>query len=171
FADDTLRRFYDLWRTQIGLVVSGVTLFTLGLFFSGVKLIQIQQVDRIAETDRMQEAAASGQYARMQASFPKTPIPAEVLKTTVRNYQALMRQDARVNDMLVEVSQALASVPQIDVEKIDWEIAPLKRPSGREGAKPATPPGATAVPAPGTGTAAEPRVQLVEVSGRLLVQQ
>jgi hypothetical protein len=163
FADDALRRFYDLWRIQVALVVSGVTLFALALLLSGVKVIQTEQVNVATQGQRIEEAAASEQYARMQASFPKTPVPAEVLKVTVRNFQALMRQDARMQDLLVEVSQALASAPQIDVERIDWEIAPLKRPGARDAAKSA--------PQPGQAMIAEPRVQTVEISGRLLVQQ
>jgi hypothetical protein len=164
FADDALRRFYDLWRTQVGLVVSGVTLFALGLLLSGVKIIQAEQLNGIVQAERIREATASEEYARMQASFPKTPVPSDVLKLTVRNFQVLTRQDGRVQDMLIEVSHALAAVPQIDVERIDWDIAPLKRPAGRDAAK--TP----AQPAP-AADAAEPPVQLVEISGRLLVQQ
>jgi hypothetical protein len=163
FADDGLRRFYDLWRTQIGLVVSGAVAFALCLLISGVKLIQTEQVDRSAQADRIEEAAASAEYARMQADFPKTPLPADVLKVTVRNYQTLMRQDAHLQDMLVEVSHALASVPQIDLEKIDWEIAPPKRAGARDAAK--------GSPTSGAVATAEPRVQVVEISGRLLVQQ
>jgi hypothetical protein len=163
FADDAIRRFYDLWRTQVGLVVSGVAVLAVALLVSGVKVIQAEQLERAAQSERIDEAAAAEQYARMQASFPKTPVPAEVLKLTVRNFQALMRQDARVQDLLVEVSHALASAPQIDVERIDWELAPLKRPGTRDAAK--------AAPPPGQGTATDPRVQVLEISGRLLVQQ
>jgi hypothetical protein len=166
FADDALRRFYDLWRTQVGLLASGLTLFAACLLVSGVKLLQAEKVERVAAGDRVQQAAAAEQYAKMQASFPKTPVPADILKTTVRNFQTLMRQDARVRDTLVEISHALASVPQIDVEKIDWEIAALKRAGTRDAAK--------AQPAPatvsGTGATVEPRFQVVEISGRLLLQ-
>jgi hypothetical protein len=164
FADDALRRFYDLWRTQVGLIALGGAVFALCLLFSGIRLIQTLQVDRMAEADRSAEAAASEQYARMQASFPKTPIPADVLKATVRNYKALIRQDARLSEMLVEVTQALGAVPQIDVERIDWDVAPQKRPAAREAAK--------ATPGPASGApASEPRGQTLEISGRLLVQQ
>jgi hypothetical protein len=162
FADDTLRRFYDLWRTQLALVTSGLTLFAVCLLVSGTKLLEAQHVDQMTQADRMQQAAAAEQYARMQASFPKTPVPAEVLKTTVRNFRTLMRQDARVQDTFIEISHALASVPQIDVEKIDWEIAPLKRGGARDAAK--------AQPAPGASASVEPRFQVVEISGRLLLQ-
>jgi hypothetical protein len=161
FADDSLRRFYDLWRVQVGLVTAGTAVFLVCLLLSAVKLFQIDQIDRLAEADRLQEAAASQQYASMQATFPKTPIPAAVLKTTVKNYQALLRQDAPLPELLFEVSHALAAVPQIDVEKIDWEIAPLKRVGAREGSK-----------APAAGNAPpDLRVQLAEISGRLLVPQ
>jgi hypothetical protein len=163
FADDAMRRFFDLWRAQVGLAASGAAVFALCLLLSGMKLIQIEQIDRMAEADRSQEAVASEQYAKMQVNFPKTPVPGDVLKATVRNYQTLLRQDGRVRDVFVEVSQALSSVPQIDIERIDWEIAPLKRTGAKEGAK--------AAPGAGENAAPEPRVQLAEISGRLLVQQ
>jgi hypothetical protein len=163
FADDALRRFYDLWRTQVALVLSGATVFALCLLISGAKVIQADHVDSAVQSERIAESTASEQYARMQASFPKTPVPAEVLKLTVRNFQTVMRQDAHMRDMLVEISRALASAPQIEVERIEWEIAPLKRPGARDAAPPSQPPGA--------GGPAEPRVQLVEIGGRLLVQQ
>jgi hypothetical protein len=164
FADDSLRRFYDLWRAQVGLVTAGTAVFLICLLLSAVKLLQTDQINRVAEADRLQEAAASQQYARTQATFPKTPIPAAVLKTTVKNYQALLRQDAPLLELLFEVSHALAAVPQIDVEKIDWEIAPLKRAGAREGSK-------SPAAAPGENAPQDLRVQLAEISGRLLVPQ
>ena len=160
FADDALRRFYDLWRTQVALVLSGAAVFALCLMVSGTKVIQADYVDRAVQSERIAESTASEQYARMQANFPKTPVPAEVLKLTVRNFQTLMRQDAHVRDMLAEISRALASAPQIEVERIEWDIAPLKQPGARDAAP--------AAQVPGGG---EPRVQLVEIGGRLLVQQ
>jgi hypothetical protein len=66
--------------------------------------------------------------------------------------------------MFAELSQALTAVPQIDVEKIDWEISSPKRTSSREPLK-------AAAPAAAGNTTSEPRVQLAEISGRLLVQQ
>ncbi len=162
FADDVLRRFYDLWRTQVGLVVSGVSLFALALLLSAVKVLQIERVNSAARVERVEEAAAAEQYARMQASFPKTPVPADVLKATVSNFRTLMLQDARLRDVLVDVSHALAAVPQIDVDRIEWDIALPKRPGAREAGK-------SPQPAP-QAAASEPRVQMVEIGGRLLVQ-
>lgn len=160
FADDALRRFYDLWRVQVGLVASGVSVFALALLLSLVKVLQLGSVNSAAQAERVSEAAASEQYARMQASFPKTPIPADVLKTTVRNFQTLMLQDARLRDVLVDVSHALAAVPQIDVDRIEWDLAASKRPGARDAAKSAP-----------QGAESAPRVQTVEIGGRLLVQQ
>lgn len=163
FADDSLRRFYDLWRARIGLVAGGTAVFLLCLVLSAAKLFEIARVDEMAATDRLLEADATRQYARMQATFPQTPIPAEVLKTTVKNYRSLLQQEARLGDIFADISQALAAVPQIDLEKIDWEIGALKRATARDGGK-----------APATvvaGATPEPRMQLAEISGRLLVQQ
>ena len=163
FADDVLRRFYDLWRVQVGLVATGVSVFALALLLSVVKVLQVERVNTAAQAERVDEAGASEQYARMQASFPKTPVPAEVLKATVRNFQTLMLQDARLRDVLADVSHALAAVPQIDVDRIEWDLAAPKRPGTREAAK--SPQQAA------QAAASEPRVQTVEIGGRLLVQQ
>jgi hypothetical protein len=162
FADDALRRFYDLWRIQLGLATAGAAVLVVCLLISGMKLFDISRIDRLADADRREEADASRQYAGMQANFPKTPMPADVLKATAKNYRAVVQQEGSLQDMLVEISQALALTPQIDVERIEWGIGSGKRTGAREASKAA---------APSTGAAAEPRVQTVEISGRLLVQQ
>jgi len=161
FADDALRRFYDLWRVQMGLATAGATIFLACLLISGMKLVEMTRIDGLAEVDGREEANASQQYARMQATFPKTPVPADVLKATAKNYRAMLQQEGSPQDMLIEISQALALTPQIEVERIDWEIGPMKRVGAREASK-----------APATGAATpESRVQQAEISGRLLVQQ
>jgi len=166
FADNNLRRFYDLWRARVGLITAGVAIFSLCLAYSGMKLFDIYRLNQLAETDRQLEAAASQQYARTQASFPKTPTSAENLKTIVKNYLSIQRQNSSPGEMLVEISEALANLPQIELDRIDWEIgAPKPAASGRDAATAIAPRAAADSSAPG----AEPRYQVAEISGRLIV--
>ena len=167
FADDGLRRFYNLWRARVGLVTAGVAAFGFCLVVSAVKLLDIYQVNEQAATDRQQETRMSEQYARLQTSFPGTPTSTESLKAIVRNYRTLLRQSASPGGMLVEISEAVTALPQIEIDKIDWEIGTgAKTPAGREAAKAAPAPSAPTEPA-----GAEFQVQTAEISGKLILPQ
>ncbi len=141
--------------------------FGFCLVVSAVKLLDIYQVNEQAATDRQQETRMSEQYARLQTSFPRTPTSTEDLRAIVKNYRTLLRQSAFPGGMLVEISEAVAALPQIEIEKIDWEIGSgAKTPAGREAAKAAPAPSAPTEPA-----GAEFQVQTAEISGKLILPQ
>lgn len=166
YADDGLRRFYHLWRARLGLISAGASVFALCLIFAALQLLDMVQVKQLAESDRSQETAAAGQYARTQANFPRTPTSREDLKILVRNYTLLQRQSASPDDLLVQISRALGTSPQIEVDKIDWEIGTPKAGAGDRDAAKAAPGRAGA-----GASAAELRYQIAEIAGRLLVPQ
>jgi len=166
YADDRLRRFYHLWRARVGLIAAGAAAFGFCLLVSAVRLLDIHQVNDQARNDRLQEARASEEYARLQTRFPKTPISGENLKTIVKNYRALLRQSASPGKMFIEISEAVSALPQIEIERIDWEFgAGSKSATGRDAAK-----APTAQPAT-QAAASEFQTQTAEISGKLIVQQ
>jgi hypothetical protein len=167
YADDGLRRFYHLWRARVGLVAAGLATFGFCLVVSAAKLLDVYQLDEQAATDRRQETRMSEQYARLQTSFPRTPTSTENLKAIVKNYRTLLRQSASPGSMLVEISEAVTALPQIEIDRIDWEIGSgAKTPAGREAAKAAPAPSAPVDP-----TGAEFQVQTAEISGKLILPQ
>lgn len=164
YADDRLRRFYHLWRVRVGLVAVGAAAFGFCLLVSAARLLDIYQINDQARNDRIQEARASEEYARLQTRFPKTPISGENLKTIVKNYRALLRQSASPARMFVEISEAVSALPQIEIDRIDWEFgAGVKSGAGRDPAK--------APPAQTQAAASEFQIQTAEISGKLTVQQ
>jgi hypothetical protein len=159
FADNRLRRFYNLWRARVGLVAAGAAIFGFCLLVSGAKLLDIYELNEQAATDRQQEARMSEQYARLHASFPRTPTSTENLKAIVKNYRTLLRQSASPGSMLAEISEAVTALPQIEIERLDWEIGTLaKTPAGGGAAK--------APSAPPEPAGAEFQVQTAEISLR-----
>jgi len=169
YADDGVRHFYHLWRTRVGLITAGAAAFGACFLFSAVRLFEASQVDEMARNDRLQEARASEEYSRLQTRFPKTPTSSENLKTIVTNYRALVRQTASPAGMLTEISEALTPVPQIEIEKINWEVgAPLKSTERGASKAPPTPRGAAGQARPSDS---ELPVQSAEISGKLIVQQ
>lgn len=164
FADDGLRRFYHLWRARVGLVGAGAAVLGLCVLYSAANLIEVYLVDQEKSSDRRQEGRALQDYARMQTTFPKTPIPTESLRAIVKNYRALLRRSASPGEMFVEISRAVTALPQIELDRIEWEIGPPVK--SRDGAQKGA--GAQAVfAAPGT----EFWFQTAEISGKLVVPQ
>jgi hypothetical protein len=165
-ADDGLRHFYQLWRGRVALVTAGAAALGVCGLLAGGKLLDTYQVTQEAESDRVQESRASEEYARLQARFPKTPTSTENLRALVKNYRALLRQTASPGTLLSEISQAVTPLPQIEIDRIDWEVG-AKSQGATEASKAAAPrPVAPAPEAP-----AEMPVQTAEVSGRLIVPQ
>jgi hypothetical protein len=166
FADDGLRHFYHLWRGRVALITAGAaTLGVCGLV-AAVNLLDAYQINQQADADRTQEARATQEYARLQARFPKAPVSTENLKGLAKNYRVLLKQTASPGSMLAEISQALGTSPQIEIDKIDWEVGGAKGSGGD----------ATKVPftrqvAPAQTNAPETLVQTAEISGRLVVPQ
>jgi hypothetical protein len=167
YADDGLRRFYHLWRARVGLIGAGAAVFGAALLFSAVNLLDLHQANEQTRMNHEQEAQAAQEYARLQKDFPKTPTSADNLKAIVRNYRAILRQSTSPSGMLVEISEAVTATPQIEIDKIDWEVGGDARPWQGSGA-----PKAPSAPASkATKGGQEPPTQTAEISGKLIVAQ
>jgi hypothetical protein len=165
FADDGLRRFYHVWRARVGLVAAGAAAFGFCMVFSAAKLLNVYQIDGQMDADRQMEAAASEAYARMQTTFPKTPTSIENLRAIVKNYRVLLRQSAFPGNLFVDISQAVSALPQIEVDKLDWEIGGAKTSPDRDTSR------APATAAPAGAAGADTPVQTAEISGKLIMPQ
>jgi hypothetical protein len=84
----------------------------------------------------------------------------------VRNYRGLLRQRASPNRMFIEIGEAVTALPQIEIDRIDWEFGAGPK-TDREGSK--APPAQPAAQARAAG--ADFQTQTAEVSGKLVVQQ
>jgi hypothetical protein len=163
FADERLRHSYNLWRGRIGLIAGGSAALGLCVVLAGARLLDAYLVQQEVGSDRRQEVRASEEYTRLQARFPKTPTSTDNLKAIVRTYRMLVRQNASPENMFVDISQAVTAFPQIEIDKIDWEVGTSKS-GGGEASK--------APPRPGSSqTASDAPVQSAEISGRLIVPQ
>ncbi len=122
FAGDALRRHYHAWVARLALISGGAAACAVCLLLSAVNLLDAAGVRDQLASDRLQEARGAQQYAGLQARFPKTPLSREELKQTVQTFDVMLGQAVLPGPFLGEISTALASVPQIDLDKLDWEI-------------------------------------------------
>ena len=175
FATDDLRRFYHLWRARIALVTIGAAAFVFCLLLSGLKLVELYNINQAADLDIRQEAISAQQYARMQATFPQTPAPSDKLKVIVENYDVILAQPNSPEPMLAQISRALAAVPQIDIERIDWNVNTAFRKDAPKAAKSAAAPAAKSVPAAKSGAAKAGPMGIeresAQLSGRIISGQ
>jgi hypothetical protein len=158
FAGDDLRRFYHLWRARVALLTVGAAAFAFCLMLSALKLVDVYNVKQRAETDRSLEAVAAQQYARLQVTFPQTPTDTEKLGAIVRNYQTLLSLPNNPEPMLIELSNALAVSPQIEIERIEWETSTSPASAAGAAAK------SSALKSPAAIPAAR---QVAQISGRI----
>ena len=166
FATDDLRRFYHLWRAKIALLTDGAAAFMFCMLLSGLKLIELYNVNQDAALDMRQETVSAQQYARMQATFPQTPAPSEKLKVIVDNYDVVLAQPNSPEPMLVMISRALAAVPQIEIERIDWSVNAAYKKDAPKAATPAS----KSTPAAKAGPAGVER-ESAQISGRIISGQ
>ena len=164
FASDALRHHYHAWIARLALLSGGAAVCAVCLLLSGVNLLDAAGVREQLASDRLQEARGAQQYAGLQARFPKTPLSREDLKQTVQTFKAMLGQTVLPGPFLGEISTALAAVPQVDLDKLDWEIAGNPRSRGTAAApKPEVRRGAPAAEAP----AASRPFEVAEISARI----
>ncbi|MBI2320446.1 MAG: hypothetical protein HYU75_26450 [Betaproteobacteria bacterium] len=145
FAADSLRRFYFLWRSRLAMLTAGAAVCAFCLLFSALKFIDVYAVRETARTNIELKIRAAQEYERLQASFPKTPLAREDLKAAVVTFQAIQQQSAGPERMFLDISQALAPLSQIEIERIDWDVSTTPGAGARrEAPKAALAPGAGA---------------------------
>ena len=171
FASNSLLRFYHLWRARVAMIAAGAAVGGFCALLAGLKLADVYGVQQQAETERQQQVQATLQYERLQATFPKTPLAREDLKAVVDAFRVIQSQTALPEQLWVQISQAMASTPQIEIDRLEWEVSgtPLGR-FGRDAAK-AAPAAARAAPvapgAPGAPASPAQQYQVAEVAARI----
>ena len=145
FASDVLRRFYHLWRARLALLSGGAAICAFSLLLSGVRLVELHGITSETDRERQQEASVKGEYDRLQVNFPKTPLPRDMLKAALGAANGILRQTVFPDRFFAEISQALSVVPQIEFDKLDWEIS--SNPRARAAADAPKAPAASGEPA------------------------
>jgi hypothetical protein len=122
FAQEQHRHHYRLWQIGRGLYATGLAVLTAGLLFAGVRLLEVYSLRGQIQSDQTRFQALSAEYARVTATFPKTPTSTENLKTTIKQYRMLQAQTASPGELLADISKALDGFPQVEIERIRWSI-------------------------------------------------
>jgi len=170
FAQEQHRHHYRLWQISRGLHAFGLAALAAGLLFAGVRLLEVYILRGQIQSDQARYQTLSTEYARVTATFPKTPTSTENLKTTIRQYRLLQSETATPARLFMDISKALAGFPQVEIEHIVWSVGkppPDISPKGGTPAPPPVPPQASAAPG-AAAVAVDPQYALAVVSARVV---
>ncbi|MHB8666945.1 MAG: hypothetical protein ACYC7B_05430 [Burkholderiales bacterium] len=167
FAQGPQRHHYRVWQISRGLVAAGAAALAAGALFAGAQLLHAYTLRGQIGSDQSRFQTLSAEYARVRATFPKTPTATDNLKTTIKQFHLLQTETATPAYLFDEISKALAGFPQVEIERIDWRVGKAPAASGPNGA-PAAPAAAEAPAADGAAPPADPGWQLATVSARVV---
>lgn len=122
FAQEHHRHYYRLWQISRGLYAVGAAVSAACLLYAGTLLLDAYSLRGRIDSDQAQFRTLSAEYARLTATFPKTPTSTENLKATIREYRILQAQTATPTDLYMEISKALAAFPQVEIARIQWSV-------------------------------------------------
>lgn len=167
FAQAQQRHYFRLWQLSNGLYAAGLAMLAAGMLYAGAQYWSAYNLRQQIQADQARFDALSAEYARVTATFPKTPTTTENLKTTIKQYQILQAQTASPANLLLEISKVLAGFPQVEIDRIDWQVGKMTQ--ERTGGKAAAPKAAAPAPAAAGATAAvDYGYELATVSARVV---
>jgi hypothetical protein len=164
FAQEPQRHHFRLWQIRNGLYAAGMAMLAAGMLFASVEFIAAYNLRQQIQADQTRFDQLSAEYARVTATFPKTPTSTENLKTAIKQYQMLQAQTASPAYLLLETSKVLAAYPQVEIEGVEWHVG--KRGTERTGGKAAAK-AAAAAPA-AAGAPADYGYELLTLSARVV---
>ncbi len=170
YAAEPMRRFYRLWQARLGLIAGGIAVFGFCALLAGLKMIDVHSTEQIVEAESSQESAAAQEYSRLTLSFPKIPTSSENLKIGVKSYKLLIEQTVSPTGLLADVSVALTSSALIEVDRISWEISPVRTGSGGRSSR-APLPAPTGPATATTPVSADTRYEVAEINARINTPQ
>jgi hypothetical protein len=168
YAGDNLRQYFRLHQLRVGLVAGGAAICLLALVYAGTQLAQRYGLEEQTNADRQRVRAAADQYARVTAGFPQLPTTTDNLRLTMQRYAQLTKQSSAPERLAVELSRALDAAPNIEVDRIRWELTANPKERRSAGAAPPRSAPQQPAPQPGVAPAAKDLYELAEITGKVV---
>jgi hypothetical protein len=121
FAPDGERLFYRLQRFQWILHSAGTAILLAGLLFSGRQLIEFDALRARTELLRTQAADGQRRYADIHGALPTLPLDSAELRALIDHFDESVRQSALPQFLYRRIGEALGQVPQVELQRIDWQ--------------------------------------------------
>jgi hypothetical protein len=123
FAQPVERRFYRLWQVRDWLVKGGALVLLGCLLFAGREMAELLKMRSATETMLQQTEADQRRYQAIQKTYPPMPASPDNLRAVVNRFEELEKRSAPLEPLYLAVSRALAEVPRVEIERLQWQVS------------------------------------------------
>ncbi|MFT3847550.1 MAG: hypothetical protein QM739_02415 [Propionivibrio sp.] len=131
FANDDQRHGYHLALIRSALHATGAFALAGCLLYSVKLWYDTYQVTQETETLRGESLLARQRYAEIVATFPPIPTDNATLRQVIDRYVDIERQTAGPDGLYRELSHALAVVPAVELDALEWRVGGTDAASGQ----------------------------------------
>ncbi|MCL4724205.1 MAG: hypothetical protein KJZ90_08035, partial [Rhodocyclaceae bacterium] len=123
FAPPPERRFHRLGQVRSWLLKGGALALLGCLLFAGRELATVFETRFDTEALLQQAEADMQKYQAIQKTFPPMPASTDNLRAVINRYEELEKRSAPIEPIYRLISQALAELPRVDIERIQWQLS------------------------------------------------
>lgn len=123
FAQPQERRFYRLWQTRAWLLKGGALALLGCLLFAGREAVNVMEARSATEALLRQAEVDTQKYHAIEKTFPPMPTSTDNLRAVINRFEELEKRSTSVEPLYLLVSRALGEVPQVDIERIQWQLS------------------------------------------------
>ncbi|WP_227816364.1 hypothetical protein [Nitrogeniibacter aestuarii] len=121
-ATPTDTRFFGIWRMRQGLVGAAVAIFFAAMLYAGKVWFDGQQMLEAAVAVRQSAQIKEAQLQRLETERPQLDIPATELRDAIKTLRELEQAQVAPESWFLHLSRALDQHPDVQLERIDWQI-------------------------------------------------
>lgn len=115
-------RFYTIWRARIAMYAASVGVAVVAALWLMVSLYLMFLADSDSERLRKDTRQIDARYQDIVARMPATPTRTANMKAAVQVDAMLTKQAPVPGPIMALVSAALATVPQISISVLEWQV-------------------------------------------------
>lgn len=123
FAAAPERHFYRLWQARFALKSAGALALLGCLLFAAHELYEARTMDRQTQQILAQARDDVQRHADILKGLPPMPTSLDNLRAVVDRFDAVERRSAEPGTMYARISRALEESPEVEVERIDWQLS------------------------------------------------
>ncbi|MCF8197348.1 MAG: hypothetical protein K9J42_01180 [Sulfuritalea sp.] len=122
FAPLTETRFHKLWQIRFALNSVAWIVLSACLLFAGKTALNLYELDGKIEATKTLTTADTQRYNAILNGLPKTNLTPDQLRALIERIEALQKRTPAMEPLLIHLSQALDSNPQIEITHLDWKV-------------------------------------------------
>lgn len=131
FANDDQRHTYHLRQIRSALNSVGALALLGCLLYSGTLLYETHVVSQESQALRAESSLARQRYAEIVKTFPPIPTNNETLRQVIDRYVAIDKNTASPIGLYRELSRALQSAPDAELDALEWRVGGIDATAGQ----------------------------------------